>query len=79
MQTCGDQWRSLKVSREFRPVTKGRKHQDFDRILLTNFSRNSCCESEQFRLCMLQGPTRFGRLWGMCLCGGEEVKEEREK
>ena len=35
--------------------------------LVTNFSRNSCCEREEFRLLMLQGPARLGRLWGIYL------------
>ena len=45
--------------------------------LVTNFSRNSCCEREEFRLLMLQGPARLGRLWGICLRRDRE-REGRE-
>ena len=47
--------------------------------LVTNFSRNSSCEREEFRLLMLQGPTRLGRLWGMYLIMRREGRREGGK
>ena len=73
MEITGDYWRLLEITGRLDAKTGTGYYEE----VLTNVSRNSCCEREEFRLCMLQGPARLGRLWGMCLCGEEKGREER--